>query len=323
MRWWWLALGCGCTLFGSGSGNRGPDAASADSPPAPTLLVRMDPTQLAGSTLAIDAASLYFTTTTGVMKVPLAGGTPTLVATGITGPLAQDATNLYGFGSAGVVSAPKASGATTTIVPGSNYRGALAVAAGHLYFHDYYGDRVNGDNYHQSLLQLALGTTTVMNVASNQFITSELYVDSGRAYWISDNCTTVDVMSAPIGGGSATSLANFHDSPADFAFDGTTLFWTVASACNTPPTMTGIVAMPAAGGTPAAVISGVEAPGSLAVDAAQLYFASNFQRVMKVAKTGGTPVAIATASTPMSLVVDDTSVYWVNYGDGTIVKTAK
>jgi len=55
-----------------------------------------------------------------------------------------------------------------------------------------------------------------------------------------------------------------------------------------------------------------------------VYFTVHYDTILKLAKSGGTPTALATQlNRPTALVLDDASVYWINAGDGTIVKTSK
>src|SRR5713101_4653154 len=108
MRICFLALLVGCGSNSGGGGAPGPDSGSLT--PPPTLLATLDPTALAGSILAIDSAFLYFTTSSAVMRLPLAGGAPLQVAAGMRGPLVLGADRIYGFDATGIVSASKTGG---------------------------------------------------------------------------------------------------------------------------------------------------------------------------------------------------------------------
>jgi hypothetical protein len=289
------------------------------------VLATLDPAQLAGSNLAIDAAYLYFVTPSGAMRVPIAGGTPATVGAGMRGPIVLDANNVYGFDPTGIVSAPKSGGALTSVSKGSHLGSSLAVDATTLYFHSYYGVMTNGDNYHQSIYALTLATGTVLNIATTQFVTGPFASDADTLYWFSDNQLNGEIrlMSLLKTGGTATALMHSpKGSPDGPAFDGTNLYWTTNGAWSTPIPPPTVVMLPATGGTPSLVAS-PDNPGDLAVDATAIYFTDG-DAIEKVPKTGGTPTLLsAPLNRPHSLVLDDASVYWIDAGDGKIEKTAK
>jgi hypothetical protein len=74
--------------------------------------------------------------------------------------------------------------------------------------------------------------------------------------------------------------------------------------------------------------------GGLAVDETSIYWTdcgqcasgtgitvTNNSKVMKVPVTGGTPTTLATGQTlPGAIVVDATSVYWLDWGVGSVMK---
>ena len=65
-------------------------------------------------------------------------------------------------------------------------------------------------------------------------------------------------------------------------------------------------------------------PGDLAVDANNVYLAVHDDTIVKVSKSGGMLIALAVRlNRPTALVLDDGNVYWINAGDGTIVRTSK
>ncbi len=134
----------------------------------------------------------------------------------------------------------------------------------------------------------------------------------------------VRLMSVAKSGGTATTLTSggggIPDGPA---FDGTRLYWTTSGGWTAPIPPSTLRALPATGGAPTLVAS-PDQPGDLAVDANDVYFADSDKTIMKVPKSGGTPTVLATQlNRPMSLVVDDSNVYWINEGDGTVVKSPK
>jgi hypothetical protein len=293
--------------------------------PPPTVLATLDPTMLAGSNLAIDSAFLYFTTSSAAMRLPLAGGAPVQIAAGMRGPLVLGANDVYGFDATGIVSVPKTGGTLASVHKGSQLGEYLAIDATHLYFHDYFGVRTNGDNYHQSIFQLELATATVTSIATNQFVTGPFVGDDVHLYWFSDDQPVGDVklMSLTKSDGATTVLTAGVGNPDGPAFDGANLYWTTWGGWTRPPPPSALRALPASGGTPA-LLASPDQPGDLAVDAKNIYLTVQDDTIVKLPTTGGMPTALATQlKRPRALVLDDTSVYWLNAGDGTIVKTSK
>jgi hypothetical protein len=84
--------------------------------------------------------------------------------------------------------------------------------------------------------------------------------------------------------------------------------------------------MPKAGGAATNLAPGENVRG-VAVDDAFIYFTddtSTTGRILKVAKSGGTPTVLAeNQDSPISIAVDATSVYWACADEGTIKKIAK
>jgi hypothetical protein len=70
--------------------------------------------------IAVDGTAVYFTDEQALLRLPLAGGTPTTLATGFSGPLAIDAAAAYwaDSDSSAIVKTPLAGGTSTTLVAG-------------------------------------------------------------------------------------------------------------------------------------------------------------------------------------------------------------
>jgi hypothetical protein len=77
------------------------------------------------------------------------------------------------------------------------------------------------------------------------------------------------------------------------------------------------------GGTPIMLADGQAAPSSIAVDACHVYWANPLgAAVMRVRKSGGMPELVSQADEPKNLVLDDGNVYWLETG-GKIQKAPK
>jgi len=137
-------------------------------------------------------------------------------------------------------------------------------------------------------------------------------------YWIAGDSAGLygTINKAPIGGGSAITLATGQMAPASIAVDATGVYWTNMRG--------GVMRMPLAGG-PAVVLGGGPQPYPLALDATHAYWAGvgNPGSVMKVPKAGGTSVVLVPtyySGGPQGLCLDSSAVYWC--APDSVVKTS-
>jgi hypothetical protein len=143
-----------------------------------------------------------------------------------------------------------------------------------------------------------------------------LAVDSANVYWT--NYNDGSVMRAPVGGGTATTLASGQKFTLAITVDATRVFWT-----NTG-NPTGSVAEALIDGSQTTTLaSGQGGPSSLAVDATSLYWTNQGGgTLVKTPKGGGgTATTLATGQgLPYGVVVDGASVYWTTEQEGRVKK---
>jgi hypothetical protein len=258
------------------------------------LLVSCDaPTQISTGesnpvSIAVDANNVYWTDEYGggprgfaVVKAPLAGGSPTVLAVGqAPSGLVVDDTYVYWTDQlAGTVTKTPISGGTSITLASGDVAGqplqpsGIAQDAGNLYFESPYGPT-------QGL-----------------------------------------ILSVPKTGGSPTIIASGQPYPNwGIAVDATSVYW-VNNGTNPLYADSAVMKAPLmGGGAPIALATYpfVYAPNGLALDGENVYWTNSNGTVMKVPKDGGCPELLANAFIPWGIAVDQTHVYWTNEGyDGT------
>lgn len=96
------------------------------------------------------------------------------------------------------------------------------------------------------------------------------------------------------------------------------MYW----ASGPPGGTAGVSEVPLDGGTTTPVLdqAPASAPGPIAIDDGNVYYADSSGAVLKAPLAGGAVTTIATGQTnPDAIAVDDTSVYWIDNGS-TVMK---
>jgi hypothetical protein len=237
--------------------------------------------------IAVDATSVYWTAgacdqdaecfeqgspscTEVVMKIPVGGGTPVTLASGMpysgSGAIAVDATSVYWTGFDTVMSVPLAGGTPVTLASGQGGVNAVAVDATSVYWTNA-GTSANGfaDG---GVMQVPLTGGATTTLAAGQMLASSLVVGAAGVFWATSAAGGVSsIVTAPRQGGAPTTLASGHFSPGGIAVDSTNVYWTNARG--------GIVmTVPIGGGTVTELASGQVTPVGMAVDDTSLYWAN-------------------------------------------------
>ncbi len=311
--------------------------------------------------MALDSASVYWTEHRGgipffprtgggrVMKVPVAGGTPAVLASNQDFPssIRVNAGSVdwttWSLGLSGEMSSSGFAGVTRASLDGSN---ASAVASAETYpgyggSYSTYGDIAvdatsvywlyqgtsTNDYVDGAILRVSLDDGSMTTLASDQWLPSCIAVDANNVYWVGRDSTSGNsaqrcLSKVALTGGSTTTLVAGQSAVHAIAVDATSVYWTN----NVDGT---VMKVALGGGAPVALASGQAGPAEIAVDAASVYWTnSDNGTVMKVPLGGGATTTLATGQpSPQGIAVDATSVYWTTAGtaeggylDGSVMK---
>jgi hypothetical protein len=299
------ALNCGACGTACAVG-----AACADSvcgAPAVQLTTLSQPLNQQG-TLEVNANAVFWMNNqngqSGILSVPIAGGSPTTVTTDpfCQGPqaFAVDDDNLYyvstndgtGTGSGGpaLVETPLAGGPTTVLVPNSNGEGSCPVLV---------VDRTNvyaltqvaqgGPSVTELVdVPIAGGATSTLAMSSSYGSSALVLTPTDAIVEVQNNNGPESYAAIPIAGGPAVTVPGSASTPGGSAFtaDATNIY-AIGSSCpcggndngnnnssSLPPTGQ-VVMLPIAGGPPTTLAQFTGQASSIAVDATNVYWSTD------------------------------------------------
>jgi hypothetical protein len=260
----------------------------------PAALATLAQSDSPSQSLAVDSGYVYWgksDSATGndgaIMKTPLAGGaTMTVASTSYPQFIAVSGGVVYWVAQTGIMSAPTSGGPPVAFAPGR----ALTLAAGKAYWFDEEGNN------------LAIRTRELAPGAGEANLTAWNMAEGPQVVCLPD-------------------MDSLHVGRTWLAVSPTDLYWTVSldgGGC--------LGKVPLAGGTPSAIDWDLDV-NALAVDADSVYWfdqstsPSPGTQILKAPLAGGTPIRLATTAGGVgSLVVDDTSVYFVDTFGGNVVQ---
>jgi hypothetical protein len=199
-----------------------------------------NPGTLSASSIAVGGGYVYWGDLSDqIMRIPVAGGTPELLASGTyVTEIALDETNLYATSGKSVIEVPLAGGPVTTLATGT-FPASIAVDADDVYWSDNgmemhdpdYPPDVQGANVNFGMvmktpLQGGSATTLATSVGTRRgWEASFVAVDASNVYWLEN--TSGDpgqVVKVPIVEGNAVTVA-CATATLSMAIDATSVYF--------------------------------------------------------------------------------------------------
>jgi sugar lactone lactonase YvrE len=181
--------------------------------------------------LAVDQTRVYWAdqTTNSIQYVPLGGGSPTVIAKGLTQPdaLVLDGPTLYFANgtnqqmNGAIMSVPKAGGMLSTVAGAQKGPRALAIDADHLYWTDSAPFLPSPTGYIMKAAKAGGAPEMLCSAGGNPL---GIVVDATDVYWVNDDVGTV--VRVPKGGGTTQTLAAGQMYVKAIAADAKAIYWT-------------------------------------------------------------------------------------------------
>lgn len=261
--------------------------------------------------IAVDSSNVYWTdnviTYGAIVKEPLAGGTPTTLASKLNRPdgIAVDQNNVYWITTPGtVMKMPLSGGAAATLANSAGLASGIAIDTNNAYW-----------TASTTVMKVPLKGGTPATLASGQSAAEGIAVDSSGVYWTDRLAGTV--MKVGLSGNGLATLASGQDHPDGIAVDATSVYWG-----NEGTNVNGSVMKIAKTGGPVTTLaSGNTSAYDIALDSTNVYWTDTGYSVVKVPLAGGTPTTLATSQHGAEgIAVDATSVYWTDSTYSTIMR---
>ena len=170
------------------------------------------------------------------------------------------------------------------------------------------------------VMRMSKSTGQVVALISNQSCPTTIALDAAYVYWLGGATSARTISRVPKDGGAPEILVRDNDIRA-LAVDDAALYWT---SCDVRGSSSAVMQMPKQGsGTDAVqkISATTSCANDLAIDADNVYWIDSIG-VMKIGRSGGTPIVLSMAQFhPRNLVLDESKAYWI--ADTYIVRIAK
>lgn len=289
-----------------------------------------------------DGSALFFTDGVSIYRVPVAGGTPTLVTTGWTSieRLALTDSNLvftdskrgvvasvakcagtttvtFGTGGAGGQGAGGAqnqggTGGVSSAQGGAGQGGAVAAGAGGTNAQGGVAGSAGASDCGGHGCPAAVSVGTVPNA-------NGLAIDGSYLY-ASEHMSAGDIVRIPLAGGDPEPIVTNQTKPFDIAVDADNVYFILDdTAQNYQPGPEHLVYAPKTGGAAQPLVTGIGngGTGRVTSDGTFVYYVTGYNSVYRLGKNAGYPAVVSAGtygSVVVDLAVDGTDAYWVNEG---------
>jgi hypothetical protein len=163
-----------------------------------------------------------------VQATPKRGGATRLVAPGPATSIAVDDASLYWSTKDAVMKTPLAGGSTVTLATEPQGARDLRVGGGHLYWRTVFPPTKKGQDEIGTIVRITTTGGTATTVASNQIVITGLAANEQGVYWTTFGNSPYDsgsVMMVSSSGGAPVTLASKQKRCTGIAVDATRVYW--------------------------------------------------------------------------------------------------